>query len=196
MKVNSNFIKERFVAYLIDYFLIFFIMIIGMIFFTIVTAFTPDMTVEEYMAFQQFYMFTSLLLIAFGYFSISEWRMGTTIGKMIFIIGVKGEVEQESEEKQKISYKQSFIRNFSKMWPELMLIDFIIGLYKSPSKVQRFGEIMSETKVTEIPDPMRLRTKQARKVRRVFKIVLAIGGAFILSMNFLRDVALVISLIT
>ena len=196
MKVNSNFIKERFIAYLIDYFLIFFIMIIGMIFFTIVTAFTPDMTVEQYMAFQQFYMFTSLLLIAFGYFSISEWRMGTTIGKMIFIIGVKSEVEQESEEKQKISYRQSFIRNFSKMWPELLLIDLIIGLYKNPSKVQRVGELWSKTTITDIPDPMRLRTKQARKVRRAFKIVLAIGGAFILSMNFLRDLGLVLSLIT
>ena len=82
------------------------------------------------------------------------------------------------------------------MWPEIIVIDLIIGLYKNPSKIQRIGESWSKTMITDIPDPMRLRTKQARKVRRAFKIVLAIGGIFILSMNFLRDLSLVLSLIT
>ena len=112
--MNTKYLKERIIAYLIDYFMIFFIMTLGLIFLTIITAFDPDMTVDEFMVIQQLYMFISFFLISLGYFSVSEWRTGTTLGKMICIIGVKNESGQESEGESKISYKQSFVRNFSK----------------------------------------------------------------------------------
>ena len=49
---------------------------------------------------------------------------------------------------------------------------------------------------TKVPDPMWKNTKQARKVRRAFKIVMAIGGALVLSLHIITDLALILDLIT
>jgi hypothetical protein len=132
------------------------------------------------------------MVIALCYFSISEWRISKTLGKMICIIGVKSESRGELEEISQITFKESLTRNFSKIWPEIIILDFIVGFLMKPSKIQRAGEIWSKTTVIEIPDPMRLKTKQARKVRRVFKIVLSIGGALLLLFYLLNDVFLVL----
>ncbi|MHA1944822.1 MAG: RDD family protein [Candidatus Hodarchaeales archaeon] len=196
MKFETEYLKERAIAYLIDYITIFLIMSIGLMFITIATAFGPEMSEEEYNRFFNFLVYASFWVVSFGYFIIAEWKFSTTLGKMICIIGISNESDLEGDELKRITLKQSMIRNFSKMRAELMLLDIIVGLYIKPSKIRRAGSIVSKTMTVEIPDPLAKNTKQSKKVRRAFKIVMAIGGALALSLHVITDLALILDLIT
>ena len=196
MKFETEYLKERVIAYLIDYITIFLIMSIGLMFITIATAFGPEMSVEEYNRFFNFIVYVSFWVVSFCYFIFLEWKFSTTLGKLICIIKIGNESDLEGNELTKITLKQSIIRNFSKMRAEFMLIDIIVGLYMNPSKLRRGGSIISKTTSTKVPDPMWKNTKQARKVRRAFKIVMAIGGALVLSLHVITDLALILDLIT
>ena len=171
-------------------------MSIGLMFITIATAFGPEMSVEEYNRFFNFLVYVSFWVVSFCYFIFLEWKFSTTLGKLICIIKIGNESDLEGNELTKITLKQSIIRNFSKMRAEFMLIDIIVGLYMNPSKLRRGGSIISKTMSTKVPDPMWKNTKQARKVRRAFKIVMAIGGALVLSLHVITDLALILDLIT
>lgn len=196
MKFETEYLKERAIAYLIDYITIFLIMSIGLMFITIATAFGPEMSVEEYNRFFNFIVYVSFWVVSFFYFIFLEWKFSTTLGKLICIIKIGNESDLEGNELTKITLKQSIIRNFSKMRAEFMLIDIIVGLYMNPSKLRRGGSIISKTTSTKVPDPMWKNTKQARKVRRAFKIVMAIGGALALSLHVITDLVLILDLIT
>ena len=196
MKFETEYLKERTIAYLIDYITIFLIMSIGLMFITIATAFGPEMSVEEYNRFFNFIVYVSFWVVSFCYFIFLEWKFSTTLGKLICIIKIGNESDLEGNELTKITLKQSIIRNFSKMRAEFMLIDIIVGLYMNPSKLRRGGSIISKTTSNKVPDPMWKNTKQARKVRRAFKIVMAIGGALVLSLHVITDLALILDLIT
>ena len=196
MKFETEYLKERVIAYLIDYITIFLIMSIGLMFITIATAFGPEMSVEEYNRFFNFIVYVSFWVVSFCYFIFLEWKFSTTLGKLICIIKIGNESDLEGNELTKITLKQSIIRNFSKMRAEFMLIDIIVGLYMNPSKLRRGGSIISKTTSNKVPDPMWKNTKQARKVRRAFKIVMAIGGALVLSLHVITDLALILDLIT
>ena len=196
MKFETEYLKERSLAYLIDYITIFLIMSIGLMFITIATAFGPEMSVEEYNRFFNFIVYVSFWVVSFFYFIFLEWKFSTTLGKLICIIKIGNESDLEGNELTKITLKQSIIRNFSKMRAEFMLIDIIVGLYMNPSKLRRGGSIISKTTSNKVPDPMWKNTKQARKVRRAFKIVMAIGGALALSLHVITDLVLILDLIT
>ncbi len=196
MKFENAYLKERVIAYLIDYITIFLIMSIGLMFITIATAFGPEMSEEEYNRFFNFLVYVSFWIVSFCYFILAEWKFSTTLGKIICIIKIGNESDREGNKLTKITLKQSLIRNFSKMRAEFMLIDIIVGLYMNPSKLRRGGSVISKTITTKVPDPMWKNTKQARKVRRAFKIVMAIGGALALSLHLITDLALIFDLIT
>jgi uncharacterized RDD family membrane protein YckC len=196
MKFETEYLKERAIAYLIDYITIFLIMSMGLMFITIATAFGSEMSEEEYNRFFNFLVYVSFWVVSFSYFIIAEWKFSTTIGKIICIIGISNESDLEGDKFTRITLKQSIIRNFSKMRAEFMLFDIIVGLYMKPSKMRRAGSIVSKTMTVEIPDPLAKNTKQSRKVRRVFKIVMAIGGALVLSLHIIADLALILDLIT
>jgi uncharacterized RDD family membrane protein YckC len=196
MKFETEHLKERTIAYLIDYITIFLIMSIGLMFITLATAFGPEMSEEEYTRFFNLLVYVSFWVVSFCYFIIAEWKFSTTLGKIICIIKIGNESDMEGNDLTNITLRQSIIRNFSKIRAEFMLIDIIVGLYMNPSKLRRGGSIISKTITKKVPDPMWKNTKQARKVRRAFKIVMAIGGALVLSLHIITDLVLIFDLMT
>ena len=150
----------------IDYFLVLMLLSIGSIPLAFMMVFLPELDDPSTLTF-----FTQILfvLFSFGYFVILERVTSTTIGKKLYSL----EISEKSE--PWITYKQALIRNLSKIRPELILIDLLIGYWMRPSRNQRALEIFSHTTVTE-STPERKYTEREESTLEVFKIVLLMLG--------------------
>ena len=172
MEKNTNHLKPRILAYSIDYFLILIFIAIG---------FVPIVIFIFFVGFSSFivrptlliYFQISLFVFPLGYFFILEVFASTTLGKKI--CDLKIIVETGS----RMTYKQSFIRNLSKVRPELIIIDLLVGYLINPSKDQRALEILSKTSVTKA-DALRKFTAREQSTFNIFRIVLSILGVLFL----------------
>jgi len=92
-------------------------------------------------------------VIALLYFSVMEWKLGQTIGKMLFGIYVVPVSEESTiKENNKISFLQSIVRNMYliPLFPFFILI-IIDPIYMFFNKTnQRLSEKMSGTFVVEV----------------------------------------------
>ena len=88
-----------------------------------------------------FYITTAITAISLLYFVILEYKIQQTLGKLIFSIQVK------SLTKQPLSLGQVFIRNLTKPFPIVLLIDVLYMFFKRTD--QRLLEKFSYTYVTE-----------------------------------------------
>ena len=81
-----------------------------------------------------------IAILTLFYWSIFEYKLNQTIGKMLFKLYVKSE-------KGKLTYDQALIRSITKISFILLILD-CIGLINSP-KAQRFSERWSKTYVID-----------------------------------------------
>ncbi|MHA2203735.1 MAG: RDD family protein [Candidatus Hodarchaeales archaeon] len=176
MEEKSGVLKLRILAYFIDFFLILLLGSIGFIPIVLFLALAgfPSYYVQPIF---RYYSQINVFLFPLPYFIIQERVISTTLGKRLC------DLETLAETGTKITYKESFIRNLSRIRPELVIIDLIIGFLISPTK-QRFLEIVSTTTVINA-DKLKDFTKKEQSTLNVFKIVLSIlGFLFILLMMF------------
>lgn len=166
MEITPQYLKFRVGAYLIDYFLVLMFSSIGIIPIAILMVFIPELDDPRTLPF-----FTQVIFVLFsiGYFFILETITSTTIGKKLYGL------ETTEKAEPGITYKQAFIRNLSKIRPELLFIDLLLGYWIRPSRNQRVLEILSKTTVNE-SIPKRKYTKREESVFEVFKIVLLMLG--------------------
>ena len=176
MEKEKNLVVPRILAYSIDFIASFIFLIIPLIFLIIGMAlFTPEMDVE---AVTSFYVTVILFILMFIYFLFFEVKYSTTPGKKLFDLGVK----KDSDEK--ITFKDSFIRNISKIRPELVAIDFVVGMLLKLSTKYRLLDVVAKTEVVPIPPGRRGHsyTKREASTIRVYRIVLSCIGVFFLGM--------------
>ncbi len=166
MEITPHHLKFRVGAYLIDYFLILLFLSIGMIPVAFLMVFIPELDNPTTLP---FYTQVLFVLFSIGYFVILEALTSTTIGKKLYGL------ETTEKTEPGITYKQAFIRNLSKIRPELIFIDLLVGYWMRPSRNQRALEIFSRTTVTESTSK-RQYTKREESVFEVFKIVLLMLG--------------------
>ncbi len=166
MEVTPRYFKFRVGAYLIDYFLVLMFLSMGSIPVVFLMTFIPELDNPTTLPFiiQIFFV-----LFSIGYFVILEALTSTTIGKKLYGL------ETTEKTEPGITYKQAFIRNLSKIRPELIFIDLLIGYWMRPSRNQRALEIFSKTTVNE-SIPKRRYTEREESVFEVFKIVLLMLG--------------------
>jgi hypothetical protein len=102
------------------------------------------------------------------YFIIQEKIISTTLGKKLC------DLETITETGERLTYKESIIRNLSRIRPELVFIDLIFGFLITQTD-QRFLGRVSHTTVF-YADKFKDYTQKEEDTLRVFKIVLSILG--------------------
>ncbi len=135
-EVEASFFR-RGIAYIVDMVILYFVVVFplkskfeGLDFEF--TEFTGEITTKIlFVAFE-------IAVLVVVYFSLLEWKLGQTIGKIIFNIRVKSE---EGE----LTFLNSFLRNLSKFSTLLVLIDSIPLIFKKGNK--RFLDKIAKTKV-------------------------------------------------
>ncbi|MGZ4916144.1 MAG: RDD family protein [Halobacteriota archaeon] len=84
------------------------------------------------------------LAIIWGYYTLFEGSMSTTVGKRIMGLCVR-------PLRGRMSYTKAFIRNFTKAWIPiivlLFLLDLVIGLVTEGDPRQRFSDVAADTSV-------------------------------------------------
>ncbi|MGZ7182365.1 MAG: RDD family protein [Halobacteriota archaeon] len=84
------------------------------------------------------------LVIIWGYYTLFEGSMSTTVGKRIMGLRVR-------PLRGRMSYTKAFIRNFTKAWIPiivlLFLLDLVIGLVTEGDPRQRFSDVAADTSV-------------------------------------------------
>lgn len=167
MEENIGALKLRVLAYFIDFFLIILFGTIGFLPIVLFLAFAgyPVIYVQPAL---RYYSVINVFLFPLPYFIIQERVISTTLGKKLC------DLETLSDTGTRITYKESIIRNLSKIRPELVIIDLLIGFLINRTD-QRFLEIVSHTIVLDA-NKLKDFTKQEQSTFRVFKIVLSILG--------------------
>lgn len=188
MEKEKNLVVSRILAYSIDFIASFMLMIIPLIFLIIgIAIFTPGIDIE---AVTSLYVTVILFILMFVYFWLFEAIYSTTPGKKLFDLGVK----KDSEEK--LTLKDSFIRNISKIRPELVAIDYIIGMLIKLSTKYRLLDIVVKTEIIPIPPGRRGHgyTKREASTIRVYRIVLSCIGVFFLGIMVLGYILNILSI--
>ena len=126
-------ITKRTIAYILDFLVVSaFMWPISFVLFTFCNPF------YKYQIYHYFIIVAPILIII--YFVFCEKIKGATVGKLLMFI------EVVDDNGGRISYKQSIIRNISKLWWFPIIFDFVIGqLYGN--KHERVLSQLSHTKV-------------------------------------------------
>ncbi len=137
---------KRVVAYIIDSFIISFIILTPF-----GAAFNTGLEVKSFTDFYNAAIssFTGdvlILALVIGalvllYWSFLEWKFGQSVGKILLRIEVK------SSKKKKLKYMQALMRNITKLSTILLILDTLYMLFKKSN--QRYFEILSSTYVVE-----------------------------------------------
>lgn len=139
----------RLIAYLIDTLIIG--IIVGIITSLLIATGVVSGTYGYFWFGSAFYVFTFPLIIGIievAYFIILEVWIGKTIGKKI--LGF----EVQMENAQKITAYKSFIRNISKIYWPLLIIDWLIAvLTPGPDKRQKYSDRYAKTTVIQLRQP-------------------------------------------
>ena len=158
---------RRILAYCIDFPII---MIIYGIFLIPVSILSVYITIlnDSVVSLQIMLMTTSFL-----YFYFMEYYFSSTIGKKLF------NYETISEYGEKLSFSQYFVLALGKIHPVVIILDFIIGFTMSFSINEKLTQIQAKTTFRESHWKQNYNNEE-QSVFRVFKIVLAILGIFLL----------------
>ncbi len=142
-KISNNYIQvqiwKRFLAYLIDFILV--NLIVSLPFKNQLGRlnnfnFLLSGTDKNLMLVSIFIIFSLIF-----YFTILEFKLGQTLGKMIFGIYVI------SIDRKNLTLSQAFVRNITKPFPIVLLVDVIYMFFKQGN--QRLFEVFSGTTVIE-----------------------------------------------
>ncbi|MFA7398684.1 MAG: RDD family protein [Crenarchaeota archaeon] len=138
----------RLIAYIIDSiiigipaYIIYFLLII------------PFATIDYGFGFTAVAWWASLLLpfvlgiLQLIYFVILDVSWGATIGKRLM------KLEVQSVNGGKITFDKAFIRNISKIYGLLLLLDWLIGIISTGNKNQKFLDRSAGALVTRIGEP-------------------------------------------
>ncbi|MGM0405223.1 MAG: DUF1614 domain-containing protein [Thermoplasmatota archaeon] len=141
-KVSYRYSKvgRRIAAYLIDLVVLFSPFIIFFIYLPRFSFFRENITLPVFVA-----AFSLAISIQFIYFTLLEWRFGTTIGKRIFGLKVV------SNDITDITFIQSAARN-SGRYADIVLLFYLVSMLlilKSPEN-KRIGDIIADTRVVKI----------------------------------------------
>ena len=180
---EQNPIKIRMLAYLADFFLVLMLAAMSAIPFTLTLAFIPGM--EESQEIIPLFAQLSMIILPVPYFVLLEKYLATTPGKKLFELEVNTVTESE------LTFTQSIIRNITKIRPEILVLDLIIGYFINSSRKQRLTEIMSKTSVNTLEVKPHY-TVGGRKTIRAFKVVLSICGIFFLAILIIADILMFI----
>lgn len=167
MEENTGVLKLRVLAYFIDFFLILLFGTIGFVPITLFLGFAGFPSYYFYPIFR-YYSYILLFFFPLPYFIIQEKVISTTLGKKLC------DLETITEAGEGLTYKESIIRNISRIRPELVLIDLVFGFLITQTD-QRFLGRVSHTTVIHA-DKLKEYTQKEEDTLRVFKIVLSILG--------------------
>lgn len=161
--------KRRILAFLIDQFVVTFL-IVSIIFIFLKDDFLKESPTAEFMP-----AFIFIMIIGFLIYFMKDSYKGTSIGKFIVGITVR---EQENPTKIPLFHKL-FIRNlFLIIWP----IEFIILI--SSKQKQRLGDKVSKTVVLRSSF---IEAKSSRIIAFVGIVVIFVFSIFILSINSMKS---------
>ncbi|MCW4025741.1 MAG: RDD family protein [Candidatus Bathyarchaeota archaeon] len=128
----------RLIAYVIDFVIIYIPAIIISIILAFATAFISGFFGGvAFMA----YLLSGVLL--FLYFSVLDVMWGGTIGKRIFGLHV------QTVNGGRITYGQSIVRNISKFFGPILLLDWLLGVILQGDKRQKFTDRIANTVVVK-----------------------------------------------
>ncbi|MFX1516880.1 MAG: RDD family protein [Promethearchaeota archaeon] len=173
---DTSVLQLRVLAYVIDFFLILMFGAIGFVLIILFLALVgfPTQYVQPLF---QLYSQMNVYLFPLPYFIIQEKVISTTLGKKLCNLEIVADTTTG------VTYKEAIIRNLSKIRPEFLFIDLLLGFLINRAD-QRFLEYISNTTVF-YSDKFQNFTKSERETLRVFKLVLSILGFFsILLMMF------------
>lgn len=132
--------KKRVLAYIADYFVVSAIMwIIAELLYLIVFPFSAFFVYE--------YMIILAPIIGLAYFILLEKKLGTTVGKHLLFLKVLS--TDSYNYNNKISYKQSVIRNLSKIYWIPIIFDILIGRFTGSSNERILGRLSHSEVVLE-----------------------------------------------
>ncbi|MDR0911129.1 MAG: RDD family protein [Methanobrevibacter sp.] len=131
----KNLMKKRIIAYIADFFVV--SAILWIITWLLGLYIVPNSMFVLY----DYFIVISVLFCLF-YFIILEKIYGQTIGKELVFLKVK------DFNNKKITYKQSLIRNISKIFWIIIIFDYIIGIIIKKENDRILG-VISKTKVVE-----------------------------------------------
>lgn len=196
METETEILKMRLMAYIVDFFLMFFFYAISlipvMIFLSLIIYSESDLVnIFNMITFYGIYFFTV------AYFTVNEAMISTTLGKRICdlkTIEYLNSDEYSDDEESKITWKQAFIRSLLKIRPEILIFDVLIGFYVKYGKFQRTSESISNTKVI-YADFISGFTKQRQKVFRVYRKVFFILGILIMLLLVFTDILFLIDIL-
>ncbi len=184
------FLKQRILAYFVDYIIILMIFVTGFIPLVIFAAIED----WDFDTIQTFYFIIALPVTSLLYFAISEIKLSQTAGKKFYNIGIVGIVDEGST--GHITVRQSIIRNLVKFLPWLVIIDFIIGYFMKTSN-QRVLGIFSKTKVAEMEGftfPRYANPKEQLRMAKAFRVVLTLLGGFFVILILISPILMIASM--
>ncbi|MEA4957210.1 hypothetical protein SDC9_23965 [bioreactor metagenome] len=147
-----NLFKKRALAYIADYFVVSAVMwIIAELLYFIIFPFSAFFVYE--------YLIILTPIVGLGYFVLLEKNLGTTVGKHLLFLKV---ISTDSYNyNNKISYKQSIIRNLSKIYWIPIIFDILIGRFVGSSNERILGRLSNSEVVSEDVDyPSKINLKQ------------------------------------
>jgi uncharacterized RDD family membrane protein YckC len=147
MQIDLGHWVLRFIALIIDAFIVgivvailFFVLFIPMLFIGALSGF--------YAAWGWILLWPLAIgVLMFFYFLYAEVNWGGTLGKRVFGLRV------QTINGGKISYNQSFIRNISKIYWVLLLLDWLIGIATPGDRRQKYMDRVAGTVVVQVNQP-------------------------------------------
>jgi uncharacterized RDD family membrane protein YckC len=132
---------RRFIAIVIDFIIVSIVFVVIVLIFlipaVIVGAFTGIPILTGILGAVAFPLFVGILMIL--YFPFAEVTYGATLGKSIMRLRVA------TADGRRLSLGQAFIRNLSKIYWLLLLLDVIIGLVIEPEYRQKLSDKFAGT---------------------------------------------------
>lgn len=132
---------ERIVAFVIDAAIVYLVVGIVAFAFALPFFFTTGITAMLSMIAGAFSLVAGIVLVL--YFSIFEVSSGTSFGKTVMGLLVR------SKEDRNPNFGEAFVRNLSKVYWILLLLDIIVGLATSKEYTQKFSDRFVGTSVVK-----------------------------------------------
>ncbi len=130
---------QRFVAFIIDAAIVYFVLLVITLAIAIPFVFTGAFVAAGFFFGGIFTVLWGLIFVL--YFTVAESFSGASIGKRIFNLKVVTKTGSYP------NFVEAFIRNVSKIYWLLLLLDVVIGLALSHGYQQKYSDSMMGTKV-------------------------------------------------
>ena len=130
---------QRFVAFIIDAAIVYFVLLVITLVIAIPFVFTGAFVAAGFFFGGVFAVLWGLIFVL--YFTVAESTSGASIGKRIFKLKVVTKTGSYP------NFVEAFIRNVSKIYWLLLLLDVVIGLALSHGYQQKYSDSLMGTKV-------------------------------------------------